>query len=1094
MREVIAVCRSRKKARNYVAQVLDRYLWRIGDRTWRGKASNACLDRMAKELRSRANRATAISIQEIRSSVESRMPLIRIGSRAMFSDNGLTPVSSHPSEFVRLYGTEMERNGLAVVRIAALFHDLGKATVLFQEMIKSALKKTKSEVSFIRHELFSTVVWDRLFGSLNNQELKKSLASISSDRIDKACMSALDWLLCDGSPHEKVLDFDFLKNEHSLTFAVGMLILTHHKLPKGDSDHIKILGGEHARPIILGGREKLKIAFGIPFWHEDWWLKHCIKNAAMIVPEKNVYGIDIALRGSLIFADHIGSSDKKSSSEMPDFLANTIKNSEGISSIGDSLSMHVKRVYISCRPAFDMLHRLRERLPAISEAQMPLELIRPQVEDLRFIWQMEAARTARSLAASKEGGFFACMLSGTGTGKTRAAPTILAGAAFGDYRPERRYFRMTLGLGLRVLVGSPPIEFSAGLVDLMEDPSGSESLTALPEWLTVEPIEGTVPIIEDPKEEAWLRGLSIDTDRGLPAILDRLIQASGTKAKTFRDLADSPIIVCTIDHLMKVASPRKTDFIPAAIRTLTSDLILDEVDQYSPEDIAAIARLVFQTAAGGRRVIIMSATLTKDIVESFYASYKSGWEHYSKAFGVINHVNLLLTGDSPGSIVTNENGKDFGNLYEDVRSKVLLAIERAPEIRNGQVLELCKTWKDVVKQVSDGCSRMHDLNASEVEGFKVSIGLVKMTRISHTTAIFNQLESGKIGKRLRLKLCLHSNFPQLHRSWIEDQLKRALNRKGRDPFEGLRKLCESEDIFKRADEVGVRDIEIICVTSPVIETGNDLDFDYAILDPISIRSIIQAAGRVRRHRAEKWPFINVLIIGRSLIAMQDGKLSMPGVETPLPKDTLVSNISFNNYQDRNFRDLAGNASFDKINASLILLSDVLGSNVCPLRDAEILLRKAMMDISGESPPLGRYIANTISRMNTMFTRTRVFRRSTTRNIRYALSGDGLNYAQWMVNRSFRGQPDWCPVTSEFHEIPKSTDNFYLFRNILQRAWHDYCGQNIKMPDFMMRKLITVDIPDYSNDLTIFPILTYGEQTGFTRNLPEDLFKPFGKSG
>jgi hypothetical protein len=51
-----------------------------------------------------------------------------------------------------------------------------------------------------------------------------------------------------------------------------------------------------------------------------------------------------------------------------------------------------------------------------------------------------------------------------------------------------------------------------------------------------------------------------------------------------------------------------------------------------------------------------------------------------------------------------------------------------------------------------------------------------------------------------------------------------------------------------------------------------------------------------------------------------------------------------------------------------------------------------------------------------------------------------------------------------------------------------------MSDFIMRKLITVDIPDYSNDLTIFPILTYGEQTGFTRNLPEDLFKPFGKSG
>ena len=101
MREVIAVCRSRHSARDRVAQVLDRYLWRIGDRTWRGKASNACLDRMARELRKRASRATAVSIQEIRSSTESRMPLIRVGSRAMFSEDGLSPVASHPSAFAR---------------------------------------------------------------------------------------------------------------------------------------------------------------------------------------------------------------------------------------------------------------------------------------------------------------------------------------------------------------------------------------------------------------------------------------------------------------------------------------------------------------------------------------------------------------------------------------------------------------------------------------------------------------------------------------------------------------------------------------------------------------------------------------------------------------------------------------------------------------------------------------------------------------------------------------------------------------------------------------------------------------------------------
>lgn len=1114
MREVIAVCRSRKKARNRVARVLDRYLWRIGDRTWRGKASNACLDRMARELRARANRATAVSIQEIRSSAESRMPLIRIGSRAMFSEGGLAPVASHPSAWVRLHGTPRERNGLAAVRIAALFHDLGKATVLFQEMITGALQGATPGPSFIRHELFSAVVWDRLFGVLDDRALKASLASISLARIDEACVSAVDWLLRDGSPANQRLELDFLSDERHLTFAIGMLILTHHRLPEGATDYVGLRGGAHAQQMIEGGREKLRIAAGTPFWHEPWWLRRLGKDATMILPDIGVEGLDIALRGSLVFADHVGSSEKALSLVMPEFLANTTKDPGGRPTPADSLSAHVKRVYLASRPAFDMLHRLRERLPALSEAQMPLDLVRPEIEDPRFVWQMEAARTARTLAASQEGGFFACLLSGTGTGKTRAAPTILAGAAFGDHRPERRYFRMTLGLGLRVLasqsareytddlglqpedvrvmVGTPPIEFATGLKNVSEDPNGSENLTALPEWLLVERAEGAVPGVDDPKESAWLRGLSLDTDRDVPAILDRLIEVSGKKVGKFRALAAAPVIVGTVDHLMGVASPLRSAFLPAAIRTLTSDLILDEIDQYSPEDIAALARLVFQAAAGGRRVIIMSATLTRDVGGTLHAAYRAGWQRHAAAFNVANHVNLLLAGDAPGSVVTNSDGEDFGALYDACRARVLEALEKAPAVRRGEILEPCASWDDLVRQVHDGCNRMHDLNASEIAGFRVSVGLVRMTRISHTAALFHQLQAGEFDGRLRLKLCLHSNFPRLHRDWVESRLKRALTRKGCDPLEGLRNLCQAEDLFRRADAAGARDIEIVCVTSPVIETGNDLDFDYAILDPISMRSIIQAAGRVRRHRPGEWPSSNSLILGRSPIAMQDGKLAMPGVETDLPQETGVSRGNLSGYPDRHFRDLAGDLSFDRINAAPILSE----ADVYPLRDAETRLRLAMMGFSGENPPLGRYLERAVSRMNTMFTRTRIFRRSTTRHLRYVLSGDGLEDAGWLVDVSFgRGQPCWRrAMPPEFNEMEgiKTPEHGYLFTDILRRAWLDYSHGGGPMPDFMMRELVTVDVPYYGSDVTVFPNLTYGEQTGFTRNYPEDLCGPFGK--
>lgn len=1110
MREVIAVCRSRKIARERVASVLDRYFWRIGDRTWRGKASNACLDRVARELRKHATRATAVSIQEVRSSVESRMPLIRVGSRSMFSEDGLAPVSAHPSAYLRALGPSVERNGMAVVRIAALFHDLGKATRLFQGKMRAFLNGASPQADIVRHELVSTAVWDRLFGRLDDHELKAALAKVSPGEIDAACRSATDWLLQDGAPAERRLAFDFLSDERRLVFAIGILILVHHRLPEGDSDHLGIRGGQHGTSSdgCRDVRRSLEISDGVPFWHEPWWLRRLSKEAATIVPGQAVEGLDIALRGALVLADHLGSSESKVSTEKMDFIANTRDGAPA-----DSLTLHVRKVYQNCRPSFDLLHRLRDRLPALAEEQMPVDLCRPEIDHPRFSWQMEAARAARALAGSGEGGFFACLLSGTGTGKTRGAPTILAGAAFGDIRPERRYFRMTLGLGLRVLasqsareyvhdlglspehvqvlVGTPPIDFKDAGDKGLEAEDGSESLSAIPEWLRIERSDGPLPGPGSPREPEWLRGLSVDTDRSLPAIVDRLVDVSGRKGRMLKALAETPVIVGTVDHLMEVAAPTRSRFLPAAIRTLTSDLILDEIDQYGPEDIAALARLVFQAAAGGRRVIIMSATLTRDVGEALHAAYCSGWRSFAVASGISSHVHLLMAGDAPDSIATNIDGQDFGAIHDVCRARILSALTCAPVLRRGEILAPCESWSNLVAQVSDGCRRMHDLNAASIDGFRVSVGLVRMTRISHTSALFQQLPAGIQGGRLRVKVCLHSAFPRLHRAWVEMRLKRALTRKTDDPQAGLRDLCRAEGLFVAASRLGVTEIEIVCVTSPVIETGNDLDFDYAILDPISMRSIVQAAGRVRRHRPGNWSATNVLILGRSPIALQGGKLAMPGVETPAPVETGVSRGNLDGFPGRAFPDLAGDVSFDCIDAAPIISDDL----ACPLRDEEARLRRAMLVRCGDAPPLGRYLDRVVARMNARFTRTRMFRRSTTRSLRYALSGDGIDTASWVVDLSSgRGAPIWRPA-SDFglQVVPAPEDGAlaYLFTDILKNAWHDYARDGQPLNYDELKRLVSVDVSDYSNEFSKISPMTFSEQTGFTRNTPEDLFSPFG---
>nr|WP_180897409.1 MULTISPECIES: HD domain-containing protein [unclassified Martelella] len=1065
-------------------------------------------------------------LHEIRSASESRKPIIRIGARHAFSDEGVVPVSSHPADFRRGASVrDATRSGAASVAIAALFHDLGKATVLFQNKLRRALKGGqpeqnklrralkggRPEADAVRHELFSAAVWDDLFGETPDADLADALADMQPAAIDKSCQRVRELLKLAHAHPKDAFGFRFIQREGSLSHLIGMLILTHHRLPSADSDHVTILGERHVRAESPLNRDQdLAIAPGIPFWHEAWWGAAIRAEAERLQPGDQPASGDIALRASLMFADHLGSAKSARSNAVADHLANT-KTEKGDTGPADSLSRHVKRVYRYSRFAHEMTHALRDRFPALDQSDLPTDIaFPPPAPQSRFAWQNQAARAARAMCEKREGGFFAAILAGTGTGKSRGAPKILAAAAMGDTIPQRRYLRMSLGLGLRVLatqsakeyvadlgfapedisvlVGDPPLEFGEPPSEEISDEAvyGSESLVKLPEWLRVENVEGPVPLEGDPREGRWLKGLSLDTDRGLPAFLDLVLEAMDKRAEAGQRLLQAPIMVGTIDHLMGVAAPVSSRFLLQSLRVMTSDLILDEIDQFDGEDLAAIARLVFQAGATGRRVIIMSATLTPDIAEALHQAYSRGWADHARASGTADHVNLLLCGDTTDSIFTNADDEALADILARCRASILDGIRTAPALRRGEILPHCSGWEELVEQIDHGCSRLHDLNAVEIDGFRVSFGLVRMTRIAHSAALAVQIRSGNLGGRLRVLVCLHSQLPRLHRGYIEARLKRALTRKGTDPDTGVRDLCRTEGVFERASDIGAREIEIVVVATPVIETGNDVDFDWALIDPISTRSIIQSAGRVRRHRPATGDRPNILILGRSPVAMQSGELSKPGVETPSATETLVSRVEhLKNFEGRHFIDLAGQADFSIITAEPLLSDDI----VFPLREAEAWLRRQMIS-TDERSPLGSYLSRLNARLNLKMTQTRRFRRSETREMLFVMNGDHLEDAVWHL--------DLAPGTSESRLRVADTLHICdlpvvcrLFEDMTMRGWLELSGGLSEMDGADIRNLIKVSIPTYGDDLKT--VMTYTEFTGFTRGTPEDLFKAFGKA-
>lgn len=997
--------------------------------------------------------------------------------------------------------------GAAAVAIAALFHDLGKATLLFQGKLARVLKGGDPEADPVRHELFSAAVWDALFGAVEDEALPGALAALSPDKVDAACKGVRRDLVRAHSRPEDPLKLRFLNRPGTLSHLIGMLILTHHRLPEAESDHLTLTAEAHVRPETPLSAPDLAIAPGAPFWHEEWWGAALRAEATRLSPGTRPASRDIALRASLMFADHVGSARKAPSQTVPDHLANTMRLTGSDTFVpADSLSRHVKRVTRYARFAHEMTHQLRDRYPALGPDQVPLDIALPAPSgDPRFSWQAAASEAARRVCEKSSGGFFGAILAGTGTGKTRGAPTILAAAALADQDPSRRQLRMSLALGLRtlatqsareyvedlgfraedvsVLIGDPPLAFRETTGP--EEP-GSESLVHLPDWLRVEQATGGVPEAGSDRE-AELRGLSFDTGRGLPAFLDLVLEAAGRHAGAGRRLISAPIMVGTIDHLMGVAAPTSSRFLLQSLRVLTSDLILDEIDQYEGEDLAAIARLVFQAAAAGRRVLIMSATLTGDVAEALHLAYRKGWAEHARATGARDHVNLLLCGDAPGSVVTNAEGGELADLLRTCRDAVLAGIRSAPALRRGEVLPPCESWDELVNQADAGCSRLHDLNAVRIDGYMVSVGLVRMTRISHATALATQLRSGDLGGRIRVLVCLHSQMPRLHRVFIERRLKRALTRKGADPEAGVRSLCHAEGLFEKADRVGAREIEIVAVTTPVVETGNDLDFDWGILDPVSTRSLIQSAGRVRRHRPATGDHPNVLILGRSPVAMQGGALAMPGVETrPAPETGVPVPEGLLGFEGRHLADLLGEARLDVISAEPVLTEEVR----FPLRDAESDLRKLMLSADPRDP-LGRYLDGPNARWNRRMTRTRRFRRSETREVLFALVGDRIGEARWFLDLDPGTRNSALREAGDLLHVAEGPDRFgRLFEDLTASGWLELTGGLDEMTERDLQGLFRVSIPTYGDDLG--SEMTYGEFTGFTRGSSEDLFSGFGR--
>ena len=361
-------------------------------------------------------------------------------------------------------------------------------------------------------------------------------------------------------------------------------------------------------------------------------------------------------------------------------------------------------------------------------------------------------------------------------------------------------------------------------------------------------------------------------------------------------LLAAPLLVCTIDHLTPATeSARGGRQIAPMLRLMSGDLVLDEPDDFDIEDLPALTRLVHWAGLLGARVLLSSATLPPALVQGLFEAYRNGRQHFQR--------NRGERGERPGTAETapdvccawfdefNQSQADCADASAFATAHQTFAVKRYERLAKAEVRRRCELlplnlgtnreqqptqFAELALNAALALHAQHHIIDPQ-SAKRVSFGLVRMANIEPLVKVALALYRLGAPESVRIHLCTyHSQFPLLIRSNIERQLDQALNR--REP----EAVFDLPDIRQRLDTHDEPDQLFTVLGSPVTEVGRDHDYDWAVVEPSSMRSLIQLAGRIRRHRDGECKTPNLRVFDtnmRHFRAPGEPAFCKPGFET-----------------------------------------------------------------------------------------------------------------------------------------------------------------------------------------------------------------------
>ena len=517
--------------------------------------------------------------------------------------------------------------------------------------------------------------------------------------------------------------------------------------------------------------------------------------------------------------------------------------------------------------------------------------LRKRSADARFRWQDRAADLAGAMreSATRHGAFIVNMAS-TGCGKTLANARIMNALA-----DPSRGLRCAFALGLRTLTLQTGRAFRDEL-QLSDDAlairvGGAANRELFEHYEQLAEQSGSASTQALLPEDA---GVVFEGNTTHP-LLQRLSHDPRIHA-----LIAAPLLVCTIDHLTPATeSQRGGGQIAPMLRLMSGDLVLDEPDDFDIDDLPALSRLVHWAGLLGSRVLLSSATLPPALVQGLFEAYLDGRRWFQRNRGerpgAAPEVCCMWVDEFDQTRHDCGEGDAFATqqLAFAQRRHARLAKEAARRRAELLPLPLAGKAREVLRPTMATSMREAALNLHAVHhaidpqsGKRVSFGLIRMANIDPLVDVALALYALGAPDDTRIHLCTyHSQYPLLIRSAIEHRLDAALNRRTADAVFALPEIRSRLDANPETDHL------FIVLGSPVTEVGRDHDYDWAVVEPSSMRSLIQLAGRIRRHRPGAVDTPNLMVLDSNLRHFEhpgEPAYCKPGFETPEPRFKLQS--------------------------------------------------------------------------------------------------------------------------------------------------------------------------------------------------------------